>query len=34
VIHSYSPDYRQPEQLRNHHDAEVVGQVVTVARRL
>lgn len=34
VIHSYSSDYRQPEQLRNHHDAEVVGQVVTVARRL
>ena len=34
VIHPYSPDYQRPEQLRNHYDAEVVGQVVTVARRL
>jgi hypothetical protein len=34
VMHSYSADYRQPEKLRNHHDAEVVGLVVTVARRL
>ena len=34
VIHSYSPNYRQPEKLRNHEDAEVVGLVVTVARRL
>jgi transcriptional regulator with XRE-family HTH domain len=34
VIHSYSPAYLQPEKLRNHDDAEVVGLVVTVARRL
>lgn len=34
VIHSYSSNYRQPEQLRNHHDAEVVGHVVTLARKL
>jgi hypothetical protein len=34
VTHPHSSDYRQPEQLRNHHDAEIVGQVVTVVRRL
>jgi hypothetical protein len=34
VIHPYSSDYRRPEQLRNHYDAEVVGEIVTVARRL
>ena len=34
VIHPYSPTYQPPEQLRNHDDAEVIGQVVTVARRL
>ena len=34
VIHPYSGDYQHPEQFRNHRDAEVVGQIVTVARRL
>jgi hypothetical protein len=34
VIHPYSPNYQPQERLRNHDDAEVVGQVVTVARRL
>jgi hypothetical protein len=34
VIHPYSPAYQRPEQLRNHQDAEVVGQVVTIVRTL
>ena len=34
VIHPYSPDYQRPEHYRNHHDAEVIGQIVTIARRL
>ena len=34
MIHPYSVNHRRPEHLRNHHDAEVVGQIVTVARRL
>ena len=34
VIHPYSSNYQPQEQLRNHDDAEVIGQVVTVARRL
>jgi hypothetical protein len=34
IIHPYSPTYQPPEQLRNHDDAEVIGQVVTVAKRL
>ena len=34
VIHSFSLNYRQPEKLRNHDDAEIVGLVVTVVRRL
>jgi hypothetical protein len=34
VIHPFSPNYQPQEQLRNHDDAEVIGQVVTVARRL
>jgi len=34
IMHSYSSDYQQPQQLRNHYDAEVIGQVVVVARRL
>jgi hypothetical protein len=32
VIHPYSPDYQRPERLRNHQDAEVVGEIVTIAR--
>ena len=38
VIHPYSnvcsPDYQRPERLRNHQDAEVVGEIVTIARAL
>jgi len=34
VIHPYSLDYQRPEQLRNRRDAEVVGQIVTIARTL
>ena len=34
VIHPYSLNQQRPEHLRNHRDAEVVGQVVTIARRL
>ena len=38
VIHPYSnvclPDYHRPEWLRNHQDAEVVGEIVTIARTL
>lgn len=34
VIHPQSADYQRPEQLRNHDDGEVIGQIVTVARRL
>ncbi len=34
VIHPYSPDYQRPERLRNHQDAEVVGEIVTIARTL
>jgi hypothetical protein len=34
VIHPFSANYQPQEQLRNHDDAEVIGQVVTVARRL
>ena len=38
VVHAYSharsPDYQRPERLRNHQDAEVVGEIVTIARTL
>lgn len=34
VIHPYSLDYQRPEQLRNRYDAEIVGEIVTIARRL
>jgi hypothetical protein len=34
VIHPYSQEYQPSEQFRNHHEAEVVGQVVTIARNL
>jgi len=33
VIHPYPPNYQRSERLRNHIDAEVVGQVVVVTRR-
>jgi hypothetical protein len=34
VIHPYSQQFRRSEHLRYHHDAEVVGRIVTVARKL
>lgn len=33
-IHSYAQDFRRPAQFRQHRDAEVVGQIVAVARKL
>jgi hypothetical protein len=34
VIHPYSQQFRRSEHLRYHHDAEVVGRIVTVIRQL
>ena len=34
VIHPFSPNYQPQEQLRNHDDAEVIGEIVTIARAL
>lgn len=34
VIHPYSDRFRRSERLRYHHDAEVVGRIVTIARKL
>jgi len=34
VIHPYSQQFRRSEHLRYHHDAEVVGRIVTVIRKL
>jgi hypothetical protein len=34
IVHPYSPSNQPPDHFRNHNDAEVVGQVVTIARRL
>jgi hypothetical protein len=34
VIHPYSQQFRRSEHLRYHHDAEVVGRIVRVARKL
>ena len=34
IVHSYSQGFRRSERMRNRQDAEVVGQIVTVARRL
>jgi hypothetical protein len=34
VIHPYSQQFRRSEHLRYHYDAEVVGRIVTVARKL
>jgi hypothetical protein len=34
VTHPYSLRPLRPEHLRNRNDAEVVGQVVTIARAL
>ena len=34
VLHSYTEGYHRSERLRNRQDAEVMGQVVTLARKL
>ena len=34
ILHSYTLGYHRSERLRNRHDAEVIGQVVTLARTL
>jgi transcriptional regulator with XRE-family HTH domain len=34
VIHPYSRDFHRPLSFRNHQDAEIVGQIVAVARKL
>ena len=34
VIHPYSQQFRRSEHLRYHQDAEVIGRIVTVARKL
>jgi hypothetical protein len=34
VVTSPSADFQRPDRFRNHDDAEVMGQVVTIARRL
>jgi len=34
VIHPYSDQFHRSERLRYHYDAEVVGRIVTVARKL
>jgi hypothetical protein len=34
VLHPYSQQFRRSKHLRYHHDAEVVGRIVTVARKM
>jgi hypothetical protein len=34
VIHPYSQQFRRSEHLRYHHDAEVIGRIVTLARKI
>jgi hypothetical protein len=34
VVHPYSQQFHPPEQLRYHHDVEVVGQIVMIARKV
>jgi transcriptional regulator with XRE-family HTH domain len=34
VIHPYTSDFHRPTQFRQHQDAEVVGQIVAVARKI
>ncbi|MGE5109365.1 MAG: hypothetical protein ACM3JB_00815 [Acidobacteriaceae bacterium] len=34
VIHSYTQDFRRNEEYRLHQDADVIGQIVAIARRL
>jgi hypothetical protein len=33
VIHPYGPDFHRSTEYRHHRDAEVVGQLIAVARR-
>jgi transcriptional regulator with XRE-family HTH domain len=34
VVHPYGPDFHPPIVFRNHQDAEVIGQIVAVARKM
>jgi hypothetical protein len=34
VVHPYSRDFHRSTEFRQHQDAEVVGQIVAIARRL
>ena len=34
VLHPYARDFHSTAEFRNHQDAEVVGQIVAIARRL
>lgn len=34
VVHAYGRDFRRDQEYRLHQDAEVVGQIVAIARRL
>jgi hypothetical protein len=34
VIHPFSPNYQPQERLRNHDDAEVIGEIATIVRTL
>ena len=34
VIHPYSQQFRRSEHLRYHYDAEIIGRIVTVVRKL
>jgi len=34
VVHPHSRHFHRPEQFRYHHDVEVVGQIVMMARKL
>jgi hypothetical protein len=34
VVHPYTRDFHRNEEYRLHQDAEVVGQIVAIARRL
>jgi hypothetical protein len=34
VLHPYSHNFYRPVQLRHHHDAEVIGQIIAIARKL
>ena len=34
MIHPYTPEFHRAQQFRVHDDAEVIGQIVAIARRL